>query len=210
MIKKECAICGKVNLVSDDKYIDKFVTTNTPGAKLYFDLWHFNIESCESCGYASMDISKCENTSIKYVSKESNPIYKALNDVRTNKIVDYIHASKYYEMLGDKKYQALCLIQAGDMVYSEIMYWKEYILTEDEEIPELYELGEKLYGQGIESLREYLDSNPNDIDMKIVLVGVMLDSKDKSLGFSVLQNLKKLPLSNDQKLILDFLSNEIY
>lgn len=209
-MKKTCAICGKENLISDEIFVDRFVTQNTQGAKLYFDLWHFNIEKCGSCGFASKDISKCENTSIKYISDSIDYICKDLNDVRSNRISDYIHASKYYDMIGDKKSKALCLIQAGDMVYTEIMYWKEYILTEDEKVPELYGYAENLYNEGVDVLKDYIDSNPKDIDMQILLSGVLLDSKDKSLGYSMLQSLKKLPLSNDQKLILDFLSDEIY
>ena len=211
MKEKICAICGHKNEVSESIFVNEFITTDIVGAKEYFDLWHFPIEKCDNCGYASRDISYCKDDNVKYLQTNNyQGILNQLNEARPNDIKAYIDASRYYQLIGDIKTQALCLLQAGDGVYNEIVYWKKYILTEDETCQELYSLGNELYDSAIKSLRDYIDLNPDDFDMQLLLAGVLFDSKDKSLSFAILQKLKALNLKHKQKIILDFLLSEIY
>lgn len=211
MKEKICAVCAKKNIVNDSVIVNKFMTPNTNGAKEYFNLWHFPIEKCEACGYSSRDISECQNFNVKYLSNnEYDKILKTLNDARPNSIRAYIDASRYYALIGDQKSQALCLLQAGDGVYNEIIYWQEYILTENEDCVDLKDFGNKLYDQGTEILKSYTNKNSDDIDMQILLIGLLSETKDKSIGFALLQQLKKLDLSNRQREMLDFLEGEFY
>lgn len=211
MKEKICAVCGHRNEVSENILVNEFITTHSEGAKEYFDLWHFPIEKCENCGYSSRDIFKCENKNIQYLqSNKYNDLLKNLSEARPNDIRSYYDASRYYELIGDKKNQALCLIQAGDAVYNEIMYWKVYILTEDESCKELYDFAEELYLMGIQILKDYISINPSDLDMQILWAGVLNDSNDKSLSYAIINKLKQENLTNNQKNIINFLETEIY
>ena len=211
MKEKICAICGQKNMVTDRVFVNEFITTYSDGAKEYFDLWHFPIERCENCKFASRDISECHNNNVRYLQANSyESILKQLNEARPNNIKEYIDASRYYQLIKDIKTQALCLLQAGDCVYNEIVYWKQYILTEDEKCEELYSFGNDLYDEAIVLLKTYLVENPDDIDMQLLLAGVLSDAKDKSISFALLQKIKTKKLNNTQKRIFDFLINEIY
>jgi len=212
MIKEiKCGKCNKVSRVMDDININKVITPHSQGASLYFDLWHFNVQRCSNCGYTSRDISNCDNLASTNEYGYDQNVLKELRSARDNFIEDYILASRYYSTINDLKNEALCLIQAGDLVYNEIAYWKEYILTEDENCEHLYVFAENLYNDGIKKLKEYLDVSPKDIDMQLLMVGILSDMDDKEIIASkvIIQNLKKQVLSNEQKLILDYLENEI-
>ena len=212
MIKKtKCSVCDNENILSDEINVIKFVMPNTEGAKLYFDLWHFPIEKCSSCGYASKDISLCENSNIKYAKNKFNQsIINNLNDARTNSVEAYLNASIYYNLIGNEKLEVLCLLQAGDMVFGEILYWKEHILTEDEKGEDLYEFAKEIYDKGQNLLIDYIEKNPEDIDMQLLFVGMLSDDKENKPYCRVyLNNLRKKQLNDNQKKIFEFLENDI-
>ena len=210
MLKKtKCAVCGAENLVSDEMLVNPLIAPNSRGAKLYFDLWHFPIQQCSECGYSSLDISVVKSLNVAYLkSSEYSEIFRLLDAARPNMVEKYYDASRYYQLINDQKYQALCLLQAGDLVFNEIFYWKEYVLTEDENCPELYDLARTLYLKGVEALENYCQST-SDIDMELLLAGVLADSEEGiKLSNILLNKLSKSQLSDDQREILNFLISD--
>lgn len=210
--KVKCAICGKDSNLPEKVVVNKFLEPNSEGAKLYFDLWHFDIQKCDNCGYVSRDITKCANVNIINSKLNINQkIIDELQSARANQIENYIVGSLYYESIGDHKSQALCLIQAGDLVYNEILYWKEYVLTEDETCEDFYSFANNLYNKGTSLLKDYIETNPIDIDMQLLFAGIMLDGEDNEIliGRAMLQKIENLEITYSQKLILDFLKTDI-
>ena len=96
MISKKCGICGYQFSYDDKSAQNPFVQPFGDGAKYYYDLWHFGLERCPSCGYVSQNVSKTLNKKIvmedKFISVPQLDIIKELNSARPNKICDYIQA----------------------------------------------------------------------------------------------------------------------
>ena len=118
------------------------------GANLYFSLWNFEIEKCEFCGFASKDISIPLNFEIDKAEVEkilNNETLIEFFENRPHKIFDYLIASIYYKASGDILNQALCVLQAGDLFYTELMYFADDVLDgiQDEEVKKLNKIGEK-------------------------------------------------------------------
>lgn len=210
MLKKiKCAVCGAENIVSDELQVNPLIAPNSRGAKLYFDLWHFPIQKCSECGYASLDISVVDTQNVAYLkASEYAEMFRLLNAARPNMVEKYYDASRYYQLINDQKHQALCLLQAGDLVFNEIFYWKEYVLTEDENCLELYELARTLYSKGVEILEDYCKGR-SDTDMELLLAGVLADSEEGvKLSNILLNKLSRSQLTDDQREILIFLRSD--
>lgn len=126
---KKCKVCGYEFTYDDRVAINPFVEPHGEGAQYYFDLWHFFVEHCPQCGYASKDIGHTFNRNVvkdeKYQAIDEIELLKELSSARPNRIADYLKASYYYNSIGDTISEIKCLLQAGDMVYSELMYWEE-------------------------------------------------------------------------------------
>lgn len=221
LVTKKCAICGTEFSFEDSITTNMFMTPNSEGAKLYFNLWHFNVEKCPNCGYASKDVSRCVNSSItkdkKYEMIPDNKIVKSLSSARPNKLEHYLRASLYYRSIKDKLNESLCNLQAGDLIYGEMIYWKEYILEDntklntvqnDKTYSEFKAFADELYTQAVKGLKEYLRDNPNDVDYIILLAGTLCDGgkMQKIQGVNMLNKLKTVKgLTLNQKKIIKFL-----
>lgn len=211
-IKKICAKCGKeTSVFQSDKTIDVKKSLNQ-GADLYFSLWNFEIEKCEHCGFASRDISKPLNFEIDKSEEQkilNNQTLIEFYEERPHKIFDYLIASLYYEASGDILNQAICILQAGDLFYMELMYFADDVLDgiQDEEVERLQKIGEELYKKASDLLKKYVDTHVSDNLHKLLLAGVLgeMDTAEKIQSNLILKSLKDAPLNNDEKLIYQFL-----
>lgn len=221
LVTKKCAICGAEFTFDDDVLVNMWTKPNSEGAKLYYNLWHYYVELCPSCGYASKDVSQCINKSIvkdqKYNMISNNNTVRDLMAGRPNHLENYLKASVYYASINDKLNESLCKLQAGDAIYGEMIYWKEYMLDDsnvvakarsNDTIAEFRALADELYTQAIKGLKEYLKENPNDADYIILLAGTLCDG-DKMQKIQGVNMLNKLKVANgltlNQKKMIKFL-----
>ena len=205
----KCGRCGATVLVSDEVKVNEFVMPRNFVEKAYFDLWHFPIQRCSHCNYAAIDITK-DNSAVQDLTEIiSNPLVIKLDDARPNEITSYLLAAANYEAMGEDLLQAKCLLQAGDLCYDEGMYWRVYILDDDEdqEYDEIIAFAQELYEQGTSLLKNYVLANPEDIDNRLLLIGVIQESGRTGRFESqiLIENLKKQSLTETQKIILEFL-----
>lgn len=217
MIKKKiCAVCGKECEVFHDDIEKAYISKLKDGAKLYYEIWHFDVERCFGCNYASKDISKC--LPVKVDEKEKLRILKdetleLLYQTRPHYVYNYLLAALYYKTIGDTYTQSLCVLQAGDWLYHEIMNYMDYILddTDKEEREKLNNYAYGYYQQTIELLKSYLESNPQDFNAKLLLAGVLSDCEktEKIQSSIILRSLQKENLTADQKKIWEFLYSDI-
>ena len=211
-IKKICAKCGKeTSVFHSDKTIDVKESLNK-GADLYFSLWNFEIEKCEHCGFSSRDISKPLNFEIDKAEEQkilNNQTLIEFYEERPHKIFDYLIAGLYYKASKDILNQALCILQAGDLFYMELMYFADDVLDgiQDEEVESLQKIGEELYKKASDLLKKYVDTHATDNLHKLLLAGVLgeMDTAEKIQSNLILKSLKDAPLNNDEKLIYQFL-----
>ncbi len=219
-MKTKCAICGLEFTYDDRIAVNAFTKPRSEGAKYYYNLWHFNIERCPQCGYASKSVSRTYNKKIveeeKYQGISEMEIIKELNEARPNRVESYLLASYYYESIGDTLNQAKCLLQSGDLLYAELMYWDEYVLDDSDSISaiiskrhygELKKFADNLFNSGVQKLEEFVKENPHDIDAILLLGGSLCDGdKVQSIkGARYLTSLKNMNLTAGQRLALDFL-----
>ena len=224
IISKKCTICN-YEFSYDDRVIRSvFVQPFGDGAKYYYDLWHFNVEKCPHCGYVSKDVSKTQNKTIvadnKYKEILNTDILVELNTARPNKIGDYLQAGYYYNSIGDELNNAKCILQAGDLMYAELMYWDEYILDSSNTIDalisksqytELKKFADHLYNNAIDILEQYVKDNLDDIDSMILLAGSLADgNKIQNIkGAKILSNLKSMKLNSSQRKAVEFLMEDL-
>lgn len=221
LVTKKCSICGAEFTFDDQIAVNMFVAPNSEGAKLYFNLWHFNVELCPNCGYASRDVSKCVNKQIikdaKFQMIAENNTVRDLIAARPNKLEHYLRASLYYQSINDKLNASLCNLQAGDTIYGEMIYWKEYMLDDSTPVlaaknkpiyDEFRSFADELFAEAIKGLKEYLRDNPNDANYIILLAGTLCDGDkmQRIQGVNMLNKLKAVPgLTMDQKKMVKFL-----
>ena len=171
-----------------------------------------------------MDITKCSNKDIISSDKVKNiskmDILVELNNTRPNRIECYMKAACYYESIGDVYNEILCLFQAGDLVYGELMYWQEYVFDNTDSIAklinqtqynELKKFGDVMFNSAIEKLETYVRDNPHDIDAKLLLAGNLCDGNKVQVlqGSKILSTLHSYPLSQMQMLALSFLEGQV-
>ena len=219
-ITKKCAICGYEFTYNDEVVTSIFVRPASDGAKYYFDLWHYNVECCPECGYASRDVSTTlykkivEDKAFKEI--DNNPMIRELNKARPNKVGFYLKASCYYESIGDTMNHIISLLQASDLVYAELMYWDEYVLDDSNSISaligksqfnELKKFADVFFNKAVELLEDYVKNNSDDVDANILLAGTLSDGDKIQVMKSVkiLNMLKSVQLTKDQKQALSFL-----
>jgi len=221
---KKCAVCNYEFSYDVKSAGNVFVQPYGEGAKYYYDLWHFDVERCPNCGYSSCDISKTSNKSIvkdeKYKEIVRMDILVELNMARPNRIGDYLQASYYYENIGDTLGNIKCLLQAGDLVYAELLYWDEYILDSSDAVNalisksqynELKKFGDYLFNSAIDKLEMYVKENPTDIDSLILLAGSLADgNKIQNIkGAKYLSQIKTMPLKPIQRKAVEFLLEDL-
>lgn len=223
-VNKKCGVCGYSftydNTVSENPY----VMPHSDGAKYYYNLWHGFVEKCPNCGYASLDLASCRKKDIVqdniYMAVSDMPTLVALRGARPNRIADYLSAGIYYQEIGDMFNYAICMLQAGDMVYGEIMYWNEYVLDNSTSISaiqnkklinEFKNFADGISHKGLTALEGFIKDYPEDIDAKILLAGQYLsgDKMQKMKGANILKGLHGEKLSNGQKLAIAFLQSRI-
>lgn len=223
MVTKKCSVCGYEFTFDNELRTNLYISPKNKGAKGYFDLWHFFVEKCPKCRYASIDITKTQNKDIvksKRYSLPSQDILEELAEARPHKIGDYLLAEIYYESINDEVMRAKCLFQAADLVYAEIMYWADYIfdtedggkLQDDMQYVKFESFAEELYAKGLKILKEYLDKHPDDLDSTILYAGICSDgsSMQKIQGIKELKKLMVNPkLSAMQKEIVAYLLQDI-
>lgn len=219
-ITKKCAICGYKFTFDNEIRTNLFISDKNVGAKGYFDLWHFFIERCPNCGYASADVSACKNKKIVNASDyklDDIEIIEKLQEARPNQVADYLYGAKYYESVGDKLNEAKCIFQSADLVYGELMYWEEYILDEedldnDPDYIEIEGYAEELFARGLKVLGEHIDANPSDIDARILHAGICSDggSVQKVQGIRELKSLlADSNLTATQRAMVEYLLKDI-
>ena len=222
---KECCVCGyKYTHKGGWENSHPLAVPQTDGAKLYFNLWHFQIDVCPECGYASRDISECINKKIVedsgYLSINDMPVLQELNSARPNSIGVYLKAGAYYRSIGDMYNEALCYLQASDLVFAEIIYWQQYLFDSSDAFTayrskgiynDFKDFADKFYNRSIELLEEWITKRPKDIDARLVLAGALSDGNamQKMRSVKMLNGLKTEKITNDQKKILSFLLGDI-
>jgi len=222
--KCKCGVCGFEFEYNDINRSNPFVTPYNDGAKYYYDLWHFAVIQCPNCGYCAKNITTSQNKTVikdsKYLGISNMDLIKELNSTRPNKVEPYLKASYYYESIGDVLNQVKCLLQAGDCVYGELMYWEDYVFDNSDSISviinrnlynEIKKFADYLYNTAVENLETYVKENDNDMDSFILLAGTLLDgNKIQSMkGTKYLTSIKTERLTIAQKSALDFLLNSI-
>lgn len=220
---KTCCNCGYTFTFENSIITNLMISPKNVGAKGYFDLWHFYIEKCPECGYSSLDISNIVDKDF-LKSPEFNapidPVLVELEECRPNKIRDYILAERYYEHIGDTLLSAKCYLQAGDLVYEEILYWNDYVYdndliegdTSDTQYIKMQTFAEELYSKGTTLLKDYLENNPDDIDHQILYAGIISEgsSVEKVQGLRKLKELRENPLlSSSQKAMIDYVMSDL-
>jgi hypothetical protein len=220
MKSKKCGICDYEFTYDDKTYKNPFVQPYGEGAKYYFDLWHFSVEKCPNCGYSSKDIAKSLHKKVveeeKYKSIAALDIIMELNAARPNRIGAYLEASYYYESVGDILNNVKCLLQAGDLMYAELMYWDEYVLDSSDSITaiisksqynELKKFADHLFNTALEKLETYVNEHEDDIDAMILLAGSLSDgNKIQNIkGAKLLHNINAMNLTDGQRKALNFL-----
>lgn len=223
-ITNKCAICGYEFTYDNEVATNPLVAPHDDGARYYYDLWHYFIEKCPECGYASKDISSVANKDIvkdiRYTAVKDMPIIETLERARPNRIADYINAGIYYESIGDSLDYAKCMLQASDLVYNEIMYWDEYVFDNSHSMgaiqnkaqySEFTKFADGLFAKGVESLETFSKGHPLDIDSAILLAGVLNtgDRTQKIKGAGLLNKLKTANLTHGQKLAVKFLLDRV-
>jgi len=223
MVTKRCCVCGYQFSFDNELRTNLHISPKNKGAKGYFDLWHFFVERCPNCGYASIDITKTENKDIVKSKRYSLPqkdILEELAEARPHKIGDYLLAEVYYESINDQCNRAKCLFQAADLVYAEIMYWVDYIfdtedggkLQDDMQYVRFESFAEELYDKGLKVLRDYIASHPDDVEAEILYAGICSDgsSTQKIQGIKALKKLMLDPrLTAHEKEIVAYLLQDI-
>lgn len=223
-ITKTCSICGYQFTYDDKVFVSPFVEPHDDGARYYYNLWHYFVEKCPHCGYASKDISKVVNKDIIkdswYEAVSDMPIINTLNKARPNRVADYLHAGIYYESIGNQLNYAKCMLQACDLVYNEMMYWDEYVLDSSNSLSaiqnkaqynEFKKFADGLFVKGLSALEEYVTNNAQDIDAIILLAGTLNtgDNFQKIKGARYLSTLRKMPVTIAQRQAIEFLENRM-
>lgn len=218
--KAKCGICGLEFSYNDQVAVNPFAKPRSDGAKYYYDLWHFNVERCPHCNFVAKSVAKSYNKGIvedeKYQGISEMEIIKELNEARPNRVESYLLASYYYESFGDVLNNVKCLLQAGDLLYAELMYWDEYVLDDGDSISaiiskrhykELKGFADNLFNTAVERLEEYVKDNSEDVDAILLLGGTLCDGdKVQAIkGARYLNMLKSMSLSSQQKTTLDWL-----
>lgn len=224
MKKKKCVLCDYEFEYDDKSSESPFVKPHSEGAKYYYDLWHFHIDKCPKCGYASKDISHTFNKRVTHDEEYKNianmNIIKELNNARPNSVQFYIEGGYYYDSIGDKLNSAKCLLQAGDYVYAELLYWDEYIFDSGDSVSalmsksqydELKNFGDGLFNSALSRLEQYIKENPDNIDAQLLLAGSLLDGDKIQVikGTKILSGLKGKSLTQGQKLAFEFLQDDV-
>lgn len=223
IIKKKCAICGYEYQYDNTFKVNFFLEPRDEGGRYYFDLWHFNVDTCPNCGYVSKDIEVCKNSDIikdnRYLSVMDNEIIEDLNNARPNRIASYLKASIYYASVGDTLNEIKCILQAGDLVYSEMMYWSEYILDSAtsygavqarSQINAFKKFADNITKSGLAKL-ETLCNEGQDIDNRILLAGMYSDGDSiaRIKCKKILNELKNENLTSGQRKAIEFLLNDL-
>ncbi|MGN0961007.1 MAG: hypothetical protein ACI4PF_02265 [Christensenellales bacterium] len=223
-ITKKCSVCDYKFTYDDKVYINPLVEPHDEGAKYYYNLWHFFIEKCPNCGYASRDLSEVLNKDIvkddRYLAVAEIPIIVTLERARPNRIADYLYASIYYESIGDTLNYSKCMLQASDLIYNEMFYWDEYVLDDVDSMSaiqnkaqfnEFKKFADGLFNKGVEALEEYVARHPYEIDTTILLAGVLNtgNKMQKIKGARLINRLKSETLTDEQKLCVKFLIDRI-
>ena len=219
-IKTKCGICGLEFTYDDQMVVNPFTKPRSEGAKYYYNLWHINVERCPHCDFVAKKVSSTYNKKIvedeKYQGIKEMDIIKELNEARPNRVESYLLAAYYYESIGDTLNNAKCLLQAGDLLYAELMYWDEYVLDDGDSISaiiskrhynELKGFADNIFNTAIERLENFVKDNPNDIDAVLLLGGTLCDGdKVQAIkGSRYLNSLKNMSLNSAQKVTLDWL-----
>ena len=146
-----------------------------------------------------------------------NTTVQDLIAARPNKLEHFLRAILYYKSINDKLNEALCNLQAGDEIYGEIIYWKEYMLDDsnvvnkaksNDIVNEFKSFADELYDNAVKGLKEYLRENPNDVDYIILLAGILCDGSkmQRIQGVNMLNKLKTVTgLSMNHKKMIKFL-----
>ncbi len=222
---KECCVCGyKYTSKGGWENSHPLTTPHTDGAKLYFDMWHFQIDVCPECGYASRDISKCVNKKIiedeGYLAIDDLPVLKEMSDARPNSIGLYLKAGAYYKSIGETYNEALCYLQASDLVFAEIIYWQQYLFDDSDAYTayrskgiynDFKDFADKFYNRAIELLEEWVKIRPRDVQARLVLAGALSDGNaiQKMRSVKILNAMKTEKITNEQKKVLSFLLGDI-
>jgi rubredoxin len=224
LVKKKCSICGYEYQHETEMRVNIFLQPVGEGAQYYFDLWHFNIEHCPNCGYASRDVESTQNKLIiedpKYQSVPEIDIVADLNNARPNRIATYLKAGLYYASIGDILNSLKCKLQAGDLVYSEMLYWKEYILDSAtsygavqarSQINAFKKFADSLIASGITSLENLCENDKTNIDNRILLAGLYSDGDkiQKIKCNKLLNELKGDKLTGGQIKAIEYLLGDL-
>ena len=224
MKSKKCAICG-YEFSYDNKFFESpYVQPHDDGARYYYNLWHFPIEQCPECGYASKDVAHTFNKKIvkdeEYQYIPQIDIVQELDGARPNRVSSFLKGAHYYRSIGDELNEIKSLLQAGDMVYGELMYWEDYVFDNSDPVSalisktqsnEIKKFGDNLINSAMAKLESYIKTNPDDMDSQILYAGTLCDGDklQEIKGAKLLSGLKNKDLNLEQKKALKFLLNHV-
>ncbi|MBQ7351491.1 MAG: hypothetical protein IJW59_01295 [Clostridia bacterium] len=223
-VTKKCGICGYNFTYDDNVYVAGFIRPASEGAKYYYDLWHFFAEECPECGYSCKDVSKTFYKKIindpNYSAVDDNVIIKELKKARPNRVDLYVKSSIYYQSIGENYLSAISMLQAGDLVYAELMYWEEFVfdntnsvsaLINKSQYNEIKKYADKLYLDGVALLEDVVKDDPQNIDAQLLLAGTLSDGNKIQVmrAVKILNSLKSVGLTKGQKSALEFLLDDL-
>lgn len=202
---KCCALCQKNNEFDGMVPSSKFTRPRKEEEKAYFDLWHRVVEVCPDCGYASYDISKCDNKNIinapNYKNIEDMDIVVELNNYVPNRLTFLLQAALYYNSIKDRFNEALAYLQASDTICGVVNRLLLEFDFGDDEDNKLLKCADVFYEKALQIFEELLSNNTDNVELYIIYGGALLDGNDlqEKKGLKVLRealNHNTTPLEN--------------
>ena len=214
-IKKTCANCKTENTYTkmEERLSEMFeYAPDELGALEFFKLWRYPLELCTNCLYVGKDIENSENLntiteSEKYKHIFNNELFYELNTF------EHCEADVYwaYAFLNESNgnyfdggvgyLQSFYHITLGYNIYHNAMEDEEdpHIFKDCKEVAKMFlESAEKCFNSSIEN-------NVKVIHSKILLVYTYYELAKINQAESLLKELSKEDLSNNQKAMIEYL-----
>ena len=156
----------------------------------------------------------------QYNAIDNIEIISELDAARPNRVSKFLRGACYYKSIGDKLNEIKCLLQAGDLVFAELMYWEDYIFDNSSSVSsligktqseEIEKFADHLINSGVKKLEDYIAQNSDDFDAQIILAGTLGngDKLQTIKSAKILSNLKTKNLTLAQKKAVKFLLEQM-
>ena len=128
-----------------------------------------------------------------------------MQSIRPNLLENYLQAGIYYKSISDYVNDAICNLQAVDIIYAELEYFKEHffntintvtLLENQKKYNEIEKFAIGLYEYAVALLRKFVKLDPLDSDVEILLSGTLLYGNTVQ-EMEAIQMIKKLRKRKD-------------